>query len=205
MATNKSKSRAAKGQDGNGQDAIELLTTDHDKVKELFEEFEQLAEQDDGEEERKEALVEQICNELSVHAQLEEEIFYPAVREAIDDDLLMDEAEVEHASAKELIAQLEGMSPGDDLYDAKVIVLGEYVKHHIEEEEGEMFDAVRDADIDTDSLGAAMSERKMELKAEMGMDEEEARDEGAEQNGSEAPATLGTQNGAKKSRTAARK
>ena len=199
MATSKSKSTAAKGREQNGQDALELLTTDHDKVKELFDEFEQLAEQDD-EDERKQAVVEQICNELTVHAQLEEEIFYPAVREAIDDELLMDEAEVEHASAKELIAQLEGMSPGEDLYDAKVIVLGEYVKHHIEEEEGEMFDAVRDSDVDTATLGAAMSERKVALKAELGMD-----DDGAEDDDNEPSAELGARNGEKKSRTSARK
>ena len=84
-------------------------------------------------------MVRKICNELTVHAQIEEEIFYPAVRKAIDDGDLMDEALVEHAGAKELISQLEAMDPEDELYDAKVTVLGEQIDHHVKEEEGEMF------------------------------------------------------------------
>jgi hypothetical protein len=144
--------------------------------------------------------VQQICTELTIHTQLEEEIFYPAARDAIDDDLLMDEADVEHASAKELIGQLEGMSPGDDQYDAKVIVLGEYVKHHIEEEEGELFDQGRDSELDTAALGEAIAERKAELQSEMGVDEVEA----GEESGADV-AKLAAKTGNKKSRAPARK
>ena len=171
MATSKSKSKLPK--DDQEQDALALLTADHEAVKTLFEEFEDLTEQEDVDE-RKAELVQQICNELTVHAQVEEEVFYPAVREAIDDDALMDEADVEHASAKDLIAQLEGMSPGDDHYDAKVAVLGEYVNHHVDEEEGEMFDKVRESEIDTAALGVEMAARKSELKAELGLEDDAA-------------------------------
>jgi len=111
--------RSARGADA--QDAIDMLVADHKKVKKLFCEFDKVKE--DGADEDKFAIVGQICNELKIHAALEEEIFYPAVRKAIDDADLMDEALVEHAGAKELIAQLEEARPNDDLYDAKVTVL----------------------------------------------------------------------------------
>jgi hypothetical protein len=203
MATSKSRSAPAQVQDEDAQDAIAFLVTDHENVKQLFEEFEQLAEDAEAEE-RKGALVEQICNELTVHARIEEEIFYPAVRSGIDDELLMDEAEVEHASAKELIAQLEGMSPGDDHYDATVIVLGEYVKHHIEEEEGEMFDATRDSEVDTAALGAAMFERRSELEAELEVEKDEALGNGAGQHDRELAGSRKARSGAKLPRTTAR-
>jgi hemerythrin-like domain-containing protein len=174
MATSKSKKSQPRKDDGaQDQDALALLTSDHDVVKALFDEFEDLSGQEEVDE-RKAELVQQICNELTVHAQVEEEVYYPAVREAIDDDALMDEADVEHASAKDLVAQLEGMSPGDDHYDAKVVVLGEYVKHHIDEEEGEMFDQVRESEIDTAALGAELAARKGELKAELGLEDDAA-------------------------------
>ena len=119
------------------EDAIEMLMADHKKVKKLFGNFE--THKDDGDDEDKSAIVKLICNELKVHTTLEEEIFYPAVRKAIQDSALMDEALVEHAGAKELIAQLEEADPEDDLYDAKVTVLGEQIDHHVKEEEGDMF------------------------------------------------------------------
>ena len=152
------------------EDAITLLTADHAKVKKLFKEFDDLKEED-GSAEDKSALVTQICNELKVHAEIEEEIFYPAVRKAIDDGDLMDEALVEHAGAKELIAQLEDMSPDDDLYDAKVTVLGEQIQHHVKEEEGQMFPKAKKAKIDGALLGVQMTERKAKLMAEMESDE----------------------------------
>jgi len=159
------------------QDAIAMLTADHKRVKTLFSEFDKLKEE--GSDEEKSAIVEQICNEMKIHAELEEEIFYPAVREAIDDSDLMDEAIVEHAGAKELIAQLEEASPEDDLYDAKVTVLGEQIDHHVKEEEGDMFPKARKAKVDTEALGERMLKRRMALMQEMGMsDEDEESDAG---------------------------
>ena len=143
-------------------DAITLLTDDHKKVKELFEKFEKLS---DRSKVNKKKIADQICLELTVHAQVEEEIFYPAVRNPIKDGDLMDEAVVEHASAKELIAQISEMDPGDDLYDAKVKVLSEQIEHHVEEEEGEMFPKVRKAKVDLVALGEEMAARKEELMA----------------------------------------
>jgi hemerythrin superfamily protein len=143
-------------------DAIELLKDDHKKVKDLFEKFEALS---DRSKVNKKKIADQICLELTVHAQVEEEIFYPAVRDPIKDDDLMDEAVVEHASAKDLIAQISEMDPGDDLYDAKVKVLSEQIEHHVEEEEGEMFPKVRKTKVDLEALGEQMAARKEELMA----------------------------------------
>ncbi|MBV8147394.1 MAG: hemerythrin domain-containing protein [Gammaproteobacteria bacterium] len=148
-------------------DAIAALTADHRKVRELFKQFKKLKSAE-GAGREKAALVKQICTELTIHAAIEEEIFYPAVRVQIDDDDLMDEALVEHAGAKDLIAQLEGMDPGDDLYDAKVTVLGEQIDHHVEEEEGEIFPKAKKAKVDTEKLGAQLFARKAELKSELG-------------------------------------
>ena len=140
-------------------DALRMLKDDHDKVKGLFEKF-QNARRDD---ERKGEIAQTICKELTVHAQLEEEIFYPAVREAIDDDDVMNEAVVEHGSAKELIAEIEKMSPDEDMFDAKVKVLGEFVSHHIREEQNEMFPQVRKTDLDLNALAERMRSRKQQL------------------------------------------
>ena len=106
------------------QDAVSLLSADHAEVKQMFETYRQLVDENADDEQRGE-LARNICSMLTVHAEIEEEIFYPAMRENVDDELTLDEAEVEHAAAKELIEQIEGMDPGDALYDAKVIVLGE--------------------------------------------------------------------------------
>lgn len=142
-------------------DAIKLLTEDHNKVKKLFKEFKKLAEKND--EEGKEELATQICKELTVHAQLEEEIFYPAVRAAIDDDDLMNEAMVEHGSAKDLIAQIQSMKASDPMYDAVVTVLSEYINHHVEEEQNEMFPKAQKSDMDLEELGVEIAERKKAL------------------------------------------
>jgi hemerythrin superfamily protein len=149
------------------EDAIALLTADHKKVTTLFGQFDKLKEK--GGDEEKSDIVTTICNELKVHTAIEEEIFYPAVRKAIEDSDLMDEALVEHAGAKDLIAQLEDMDTDDDLYDAKVTVLGEQIDHHVKEEEGEMFPKAEKAKVDTVALGAKMLKRKIEFKAEMGI------------------------------------
>ncbi|HEY2685232.1 MAG TPA: hemerythrin domain-containing protein [Steroidobacteraceae bacterium] len=153
------------------QDAIALLTADHKKVKTLFGRFDKLKES--GSDDEKSELVVTICNELKIHTSIEEEIFYPAVRKAIEDSDLMDEALVEHAGAKDLIAQLEDMDTDDDLYDAKVTVLGEQIDHHVKEEEGEMFPKAKKAKVDTVALGAKMLARKTELKEQMGIADED--------------------------------
>jgi hemerythrin superfamily protein len=152
------------------QDAIAMLMADHKRVKKLFSDFGKLKEE--GSDEDKSAIVEQVCNELKIHTELEEEIFYPAVRKAIDDADLMDEALVEHAGAKDLIAQLEAASPDDDLYDAKVTVLGEQIDHHVKEEEGDMFPKAKKAKVDTAALGATMLKRKMALMEKMGLNQD---------------------------------
>jgi hypothetical protein len=166
QAGRKSKQQESK------QDALSLLKQDHSNVKEIFSEFKKLAESEDsGSQEMKQSLIESACMELKIHTQIEEEIFYPAVREAIDEELLLDEAEVEHASAKELIEQIENMDPGDSKLDATFMVLAEYVQHHIKEEEGEMFPKVKKSDLDIDALGTQMMERKSALQEEMGSQE----------------------------------
>ena len=150
----KSKARTSR----RAPNAITLLTEDHAKVKKMFKQFERSHEKMDAAE--KAELVTQICMELTVHAQVEEEIFYPAAREAIEEQDLLDEAEVEHASVKELISQLQSMQPGEELYDAKVTVLGEYVDHHVKEEEKQMFPKVRNARLDLEHLADQIKERK---------------------------------------------
>ncbi|MFG6415175.1 hemerythrin domain-containing protein [Roseateles sp. DC23W] len=148
-------------------DAIELLTHDHRKVKSLFKAYDKLVKAN-GDAGEKQVIAAQICVMLTAHATAEEEIFYPAAREVLgDDEDLVDEADVEHASAKELIAQIEAASADDDHYDAKVKVLGEYIDHHVKEEEDEMFPKVRKSDLDLDALGEAIAARKAEL---MGQD-----------------------------------
>jgi hemerythrin len=126
-------------------------------VKQLFDRFERANGSS------KERIARTICEELKVHAQLEEELFYPAVREAIDDDEMMNEAEIEHGSAKDLIAQIEDASPEDERYDALVKVLSEYIKHHVKEEEGEMFKQIKRSRLDTAALGEQMEEHKQLL------------------------------------------
>jgi hemerythrin superfamily protein len=145
-------------------DAIAILTDDHKRVKKLFKDFEKLKENGDAAD--KEALVEEICAELTVHAEIEEEVFYPAAREAIEDDDMMNEAEVEHASAKDLVEQLMAMDSGDEMYDAKVTVLGEYVDHHVEEEEKEMFPKVKKAKLDLEAIGEELLSLKETKQAQ---------------------------------------
>jgi hemerythrin-like domain-containing protein len=151
--------------------ALEMLKEDHDKVKKAFKEFEKMDREDA---ETLQQLVQTVCEELKVHTALEEEIFYPAVREAIEDEDLMNEAQVEHDTAKMLIEQLENMGPDDPNFHATFTVLGEYVKHHVKEEEDEMFPEARKTDLDFEELGARMRERKTELMGEAQEEEEES-------------------------------
>ena len=152
-------------------DAIELLKNDHRKVEDLFKEFEKLKDDD---EEAAAVVIESACAELKIHDAIETEIFYPAVREqAKEEDVedLLDEAEVEHEGVRQLIEKLSGMEPDDAKRKANFTVLMEYVKHHVGEEEKEMFPKVKKLkELDLATLGAEMSERKAELMTEMGIE-----------------------------------
>ena len=143
-------------------DAIALLKADHRKVEGLFAKFEKARNA-----KARQSLAREICTELTIHTMIEEEIFYPACAREVKEDLRL-EAYVEHDGAKVLIAEIEGSSPDDDFYDAKVKVLSEQIKHHVKEEEkpGEgLFAQARKAGLDLDALGEQMAARKDELKA----------------------------------------
>ena len=152
------------------KDACDLLDADHRAVKKLFKEYDELTEsRARNVAQKKLDLAHHICMELTVHAQIEEEIFYPALRGAIKDTDLLDEAEVEHQSAKDLIAQIQDAAEADDKFDAKVKVLGEYIDHHVKEERGEIFVKARAArKLDLVSMRDELEARKEELMAEMG-------------------------------------
>lgn len=168
-------------------DVLGLLAADHKNVTKMFEQFEKMKK--DGDDESKQALVEQACAALTLHARLEEEIFYPVARETLEDADLLDEAEVEHASAKQLITELNAMQPGDELYEAKFTVLGEYVKHHIEEEEKQIFPKMKKTGIDLESMADELRHRRMELREELGMIDEEAEQEDEQKEEEEQPAS----------------
>lgn len=161
-------------------DAIKLLEADHARVDELFQEFMKFQESKAaGAEDMKQALMDAVCAELKIHAQVEEDLFYPAVRGALpaEEDLL-NEAEVEHTAAKELIQKIESGSAKDPKTCAEFIVLSEQIEHHVKEEEGEMFPKVRISALDLAKLGKQMAIRKAEL---------EARDEPALPNAPQRP------------------
>lgn len=142
------------------QDAIALLREDHKKVAALFEEYEKARSVN-----VKRRLVETICQELTVHTAIEEEIFYPAFKAALKDKELVPEAKVEHASVKDLIAQVQDKEPDGEDFDARIKVMGEFVKHHVKEEQNEMFPKARKAGVDLVELGRQMTERKQEFLA----------------------------------------
>jgi hemerythrin superfamily protein len=144
--------------------AFDLLEQDHREVEEWFDEYDELK---DSDEDGKAELAEKICLALKVHAQIEEEIFYPQAREATKDNDLIDEAVVEHATVKNLIGEIEAMEVGEQLYDAKIRVLGEMVKQHIKEEEEELFPELQSAKMDVDAVGKELAKRKQELMSEM--------------------------------------
>ena len=170
MATSKTTAKSAGKSKGKSRattapDALDKLKSDHDAVNDLFDEYEDKKDAMSAPEKKK--MVSEICMELMVHTQIEEEIFYPAVRGVANDDLdeLLDEAEVEHAGVKDLVAQLEGDRTEAELYDAKVTVLGEQVKHHAGEEEKEMFPKLKKSELDLEALGQQLTLRAEELKA----------------------------------------
>jgi hemerythrin superfamily protein len=147
------------------RDALQLLKADHAEVSAMFEKYEngRLSA------ERKRRLAQEICTALTIHAQIEEEIFYPAAREieTRQTEPMLDEAEVEHGSIKDLVAAIEEGSPDDELFDARVKVLGEYVKHHVKEEEGELFPKIKKSRLDLEEIGEQLAARKEELSTSM--------------------------------------
>jgi hemerythrin superfamily protein len=152
------------------RDAIALLKQDHRTVSALFDEFEK------AEEEEQSAIAQRVCQLLTVHATIEEELLYPAAKQAFEDEEnedLVNEAEVEHGAAKELIAKIEGMTADDEHFKASVSVLGEYIKHHVKEEEGELFPQLRKTELDLQDLGARLADRKFTLMEQMGIETEE--------------------------------
>lgn len=153
-----------KSEKSEAHNVLSLLKEDHKRVQKIFKEFKKTQD-----ESTKKELVEIACNELTIHTQIEEELLYPAARKAINDDKLLDEAGIEHQSAKQLINTLQKMQPGQDKYDATFSVLGEYVTHHIKEEEDEIFPKLKKARLDLVALGKQVMERKRELKTEMGL------------------------------------
>lgn len=145
-------------------DAIELLKQDHREVEELFEKFEKASGT-----ERKQKLAREICKELTIHSMIEEEIFYPACKGKVEEDLLK-EGYVEHDAAKVLIAEIEAGEPSDEFYDAKMKVLKEEIEHHVKEEEKQtdsMFKQARKNGLDLEAVGEQLAQRKEELKRQI--------------------------------------
>lgn len=165
------------------RDAIALLKQDHRTVEGLFKDFE------DADEGEQSPIAQRVCQLLTVHAQIEEEILYPAAKEAFDEEEETDlvyEAEVEHGTAKDLIAKIEGMTPEDESFKATVKVLSEYIKHHVKEEENEMFPKLKKTELDLKELGAQLFDRKLALMEQMGIEEEEPADSRKRTSGSKS-------------------
>jgi len=156
-ASQQSQRKAAASQ----PDALEFLKSQHREVEDLFKQFEKLG--DEGPSEEKEPIVRMACEKLTVHASIEEEIFYPAAREIDEAESLLNEAEVEHNTAKDLIATLDSMDASDPMFSATFTVLSEYIKHHVKEEEGELFPKVKKSDLDLDALGQELAAQADEL------------------------------------------
>lgn len=144
-------------------DAVALLRADHKQVSTLFAQFDKARTSA-----RKQQIVAEICLELSVHTQIEEEIFYPALKQALKDRKLIPEAVIEHGTLKSLIADVENVEPDGEMYDARIRVLAEYVEHHVAEEHKEMFPQAKASKLDLKALGERMAARKAELIAEHG-------------------------------------
>lgn len=162
MPTATSPSKASAPKAAAHKEATAILRADHKLVSDLFEQYEKARSPA-----KKKELVAQICKELTVHAQVEEEIFYPAVKAALQDHELIPEANVEHATLKDLIAQVEGLEPDGEMFDAKIKVMSEYVKHHVKEEQSEIFPKARATSLDMTELGDQITARKQELMAQV--------------------------------------
>lgn len=162
-SSSKSRKTARKTSTARTQDAVALLKADHRAVEKLFGQFEKA-----GDESRKAQIAEQICMELRIHTQIEEEIFYPTSREFLQDDEIVNEAIVEHQGAKDLIDEIEGMEPSNEMYDARITVLKEMIEHHVQEEEKEYFPQLQKSDMDLKAIGEQLRERKGELMGELG-------------------------------------
>lgn len=162
--TSAAKKSTSEAKSTTKEDAISLLRADHKLVEQLFEQYEKARSPT-----KKQALINEICAELTIHAQIEEEIFYPQAQSALKDHEMVPEAEVEHATLKNLISQLqkEDRESNAEMYDAKVKVLCEYVQHHVKEEQNELFPKVRDSKLDLKDLAAQLQERKEELQARL--------------------------------------
>jgi hemerythrin superfamily protein len=158
MATPK---KAAKKSAPKPQDAVALLRSDHKAVSALFDQYEKTRSPA-----KKRNLVTEICTQLEVHTQIEEEVFYPAFKQALKDKELVPEANVEHDSVKWLIAQVKDVEPDGEAFDAKIKVMSEYVKHHVKEEQTEMFPKAQKSRLDLVALGAQLAARKQELLAQ---------------------------------------
>ena len=161
ITRNSTSQRGHHGSTTAGSDAVSFLTNQHREVDEIFRQFEKLGSAASPEE--KEPFVRTACEMLTVHATIEEEIFYPTARDVDGTESLLNEAEVEHLTIQDLIAELDSMDATDDLFSATFSVLAEYVKHHVKEEEGELFPAVEKSDLDLDALGQELAERSHEL------------------------------------------
>jgi iron-sulfur cluster repair protein YtfE (RIC family) len=152
------------------RNAIDLLTADHRKVEMLFNEYDGLK---DGNPEEKYEVAKKVCGDLLIHMAIEEAIFYPAVREKVSDEEMVNEAEVEHDGAKDLIRQLGEIKPDDPMFDAKMKVLSEQIDHHVQEEESGMFPKARLSKLDINALGARLLEAKNEMRTRLGLEPEQ--------------------------------
>jgi len=165
MSAPQSTTAARSGSQESPPDALALLMAEHREVKAMFQRYQKLADAGGKGDERM-LLASQICVALALHTQVEEEILYPAAREALTkDEDIVDEAYVEHAGAKTLIAQLKTMTSDQPLFDAKVKVLGEYIDHHVREEESEFFPKLRRTSLDLEAMGEQIARRKRQLMA----------------------------------------
>lgn len=171
MASTRTTDRTRNPDARQAADAVALLKADHAAVTTLFREYRRLYE-NVGDDEYKADLAARICQLLTVHATIEE-MFYLALRDAFDDQALLDDADVDRATAQVLIGKLEQMKPDSQLYDATVIVLGDCINRHVGKEEGEIFKAARKANVDLEVLGEQMLARQQELLAELGFVEED--------------------------------